>query len=94
MASNNRDRAKREGAERGEGTPPFRNDEWEREHQAALEALRKAEEGYQRVIAGSSFLSAGEDPSPIEVQRDALNRLEEARRRLDEVRQARPKGPG
>jgi hypothetical protein len=68
--------------------------QWEREHQAAVEALRKAEEGYQRVIAGSAFLSAGEDPSPVEVQHDALNRLEEARRHLDEVRQARPERPG
>jgi hypothetical protein len=64
--------------------------QWQREHDAAVEALRKAEEGYQRVIAGSPFLSPGEDPSPVEVQREALNRLEEARRRLDEVRQARP----
>ncbi len=72
-------------------SPPTRQwAQWQREHQAALEALRKAEEGYQRVIAGSTFLSAGEDPSPVEVQSDALNRLEEARRRLDEVRQARP----
>ncbi len=62
---------------------------WQREHDAAVEALRKAEEGYQRLIAGSPFLP-GDDPSPVEVQRDALNRLEEARRRLDEVRQQRP----
>ncbi len=67
--------------------------QWQREHDEAVEALRKAEEGYQRVIAGSPFLSA-DDPSPVEVQRDALDRLEEARRRLDEVRQARPDGPG
>ncbi len=69
--------------------PARKREEWEREHQAALEALRKAEEGYQRLIAGSPFLP-GDDPSPVEVQQDALNRLEEARRRLDEVRQERP----
>jgi len=64
--------------------------EWQREHDAALDALRNAEEACRRVIAGSAFLSASEDPSPADMQRDALNRLEEARRRLDEVRQARP----
>ena len=64
--------------------------EWQREHEAALEALRNAEDACQRVIAGSAFLPAGEDPSPVEVQRDGLNRLEEARRHLDEVRQSRP----
>ena len=74
--------------------PKARWRRWEIEHQAAVEALRNAEEGYQRVIAGSAFLSAGEDPSPVEVQHDALNRLEEARRHLDEVRQARPAGGG
>jgi hypothetical protein len=66
-----------------------RQAEWQREHDAALAALREAEDVYQRVIAGSAFLSS-EDPSAAEVQRDALQRLEEARRRLDEVRQARP----
>jgi hypothetical protein len=72
-----------------ESLPTREREEWQREHEAAVEALRKAEEGYQRVIAGSAFLP-GDDPSPVEVQRDTLNRLEEARRRLAEVRQARP----
>ena len=62
---------------------------WQREHDAALDALRQAEDAYHRVIAGSAFLS-GEDPSAVEVQHDALQRLEEARRRLDEVRQVKP----
>ncbi len=61
--------------------------QWRREHEAALEALRAAEDAYRRAIAGSAFLSSTEDPSPVEVQQEALNRLEEARRRLDEVRQ-------
>lgn len=63
---------------------------WERERAAAVAALQQAEDTYQRVVAGSAFLSAAEDPSAVEVQHDALNRLEEARRRLDEVQQARP----
>ncbi len=66
-----------------------REGRWQREYEAAVAALEVAERAYQRVVAGSAFLSA-EDPSPVEVQRDALNRLEEARRHLDDVRQARP----
>lgn len=62
---------------------------WQREYEAAVAALEEADRAYKRVIAGSAFLSS-EDPSPVEVQRDALNRLEEARRHLDAVRQARP----
>ncbi len=61
--------------------------QWQREHDAAVEALRAAEDAYQRAIAGSAFLSSTEDPSAVEVQQEALNRLEEARRRLDELRQ-------
>jgi hypothetical protein len=68
-----------------------RRAEWQREHDAALDALRQAEDAYQRVIAGSPFHSS-EDPSAAEVQREALQRLEEARRRLDEVRQVRLEG--
>lgn len=68
-----------------------RQAEWQREHDAALEALRQAEDAYHRVIAGSAFLSS-EDPSAAEVQQDAFQRLEEARRRLGEIRQARPGG--
>ncbi len=63
--------------------------EWQREHDEALDALRQAEDAYHRLIAGSPFLSS-EDPSAAEVHREALQRLEEARRRLDEVRQAEP----
>ncbi len=68
-----------------------REAEWQREHDAALDALQQAEDAYHRVIAGSPFLSS-EDPSAAEVQGEALQRLEEARRRLDEVRQGRPEG--
>ncbi len=62
---------------------------WQQEYEAAVAALEEADRAYKRTIAGSAFLSS-EDPSPVEVQHDALNRLEEARRHLDEVRQARP----
>ncbi len=62
-----------------------------REHQEAVDALRAAEDAYRQAIAGSAFLSSTEDPSAVEVQQEALNRLEEARRRLDEVRQQEQK---
>jgi hypothetical protein len=66
--------------------------EWHDEHATAIEALREAEQAYQRVIAGSPFLPPGEGPSPAEVQKEALDRLEESRRHLDEVRQQKPEG--
>ena len=70
-----------------------RRAEWQQEPDAALDALRQAEDAYQRVTAGSAFLSS-DDPSAAEVQRDGLQRLEEARRQLDEVRQAKPADRG
>jgi hypothetical protein len=59
---------------------------WQAEHTAALEALQQAERAYHRTIAGSAFLSPSEDPSPIELQKEALEAVEAARVRLDEVR--------
>ncbi len=65
--------------------------EWHHEHQVALEALQEAERAYQRIVAGSAFISGPEGPTAIELQKESLNRLENARIRLDEVRQRRPK---
>ncbi len=76
---------------RESGNRSTRGIQWQRDYQAAVTALEEAEREYQRTIAGSAFLSS-EDPSSVEVQRDALNRLEEARRHLDDVRQSRPRG--
>jgi hypothetical protein len=64
--------------------------DWQREHAAALEGLQSAEAAYQRIVAGSASYAGPEGPPPSELQRDALARLEEARIRLDEVRQRRP----
>jgi hypothetical protein len=64
--------------------------DWQREHASALEALQAAEVAYQRIVASSAFYAGPEGPPPAEVERDALARLEEARVRLDEVRQRRP----
>lgn len=63
---------------------------WQREHEQALEALQDAERAYHRVIAGSAFASPIEGPSAVELQKEALQRLEDARWRLDEIRQRRP----
>ncbi len=64
--------------------------DWQREHAAALEALQQAERAYHRTIAGSAFANPTEEPSAIELQKESLEALELARRRLDEVRAAKP----
>jgi len=64
--------------------------DWQREHAAALEALQQAQRAYHRTIAGGAFASPTEGPTPIEVQKEALDALEAARVRLDEVRQRKP----
>ncbi len=64
--------------------------EWQHDHQEALEAVQETERMYQRIIAGSAFADGVEGPSAIEMQKDALKRLEEARLRLDGIRQRKP----
>jgi hypothetical protein len=64
--------------------------EWQQAHAAALDALQRAEQAYHRTIAGSAFTSPTEGPLPIEIQKDALDAVEAARRRLDEIRAKRP----
>jgi hypothetical protein len=64
--------------------------DWQRRHSAALEALQDAERAYQRTITGSAFAGT-EGPSPIELQKEALERLEQARRDLDRIRREQPK---
>jgi len=63
---------------------------WQAEHAAALEALQQTERTYHRAIAGSAFASPTEGPSPIELQKEALEAVEAARERLDEVRARKP----
>jgi hypothetical protein len=63
---------------------------WQREHRAALEALQDAERAYHRAIAGSAFASPTEGPSSVELQKEALHRLEAARLRLDDIRRRKP----
>ena len=64
--------------------------EWQGEHAAALAALQQAERDYHRTIAGSAFASAAEGPSTVEMQSDALEAVEAARLRLDEIRARKP----
>ena len=64
--------------------------DWQHEHAAALEELRRAESAYHRTIAGSAFASPMEGPSAIELQKESLDAVETARIRLDEIRARRP----
>ena len=63
---------------------------WQSEHADALAALQDAERAYHRTIAGSAFANPTEGPTPIELQRESLEAVEAARKRLDEVRAQRP----
>ena len=64
--------------------------EWQGEHTAALASLQRAEHAYHRTIAGSAFASPTEGPSAIELQKESLEQVEEARVRLDDVRARKP----
>ena len=63
--------------------------DWQETHRAALAALQQAERDYHRMIAGSAFASPTEGASPV-VQKHALEQVEAARVRLDEVRARKP----
>ena len=62
--------------------------DWQREHDAALAALQAAQQAYHQILAGSAIAAGPEELSSVEAQREALQRLAEARVRLDEIRQA------
>jgi hypothetical protein len=66
---------------------------WQHEHASALDALQEAERAYHRTIAGSAFASPTEGPTAIEMQKEAFNKVEAARVRLDEVRARRVGSP-
>jgi hypothetical protein len=63
---------------------------WQHEHASALTDLQDAERAYHRTIAGSALANPTEGPTAIELQREALEVVEAARLRLDEVRSRRP----
>ena len=64
--------------------------QWQDAHAAALTALQLAEHDFHRVVAGSAFAGPSDGPTPSELRRDALDRVEAARLRLDDVRARRP----
>lgn len=64
--------------------------DWQHEHTVALEALQQAERAYHRTITENAFAGATEDPASAELQQDALDAIDGARRRLDEIRARRP----
>jgi len=52
--------------------------------------LQSAERAYHRTIAGSAFASPIEGPAAIELQKEALDAVEAARIRLDDIRARKP----
>jgi len=64
--------------------------EWQQAHASALADLQEAERDYHRTIAGSAFAGPFEGPSPLEMQKESLARVESARLRLDDVRRRKP----
>lgn len=63
---------------------------WQREHAAALADLQDAQRAYHRVVATTAFQGAAEEPSAEEMRRAALEALDAARLKLDEIRERRP----
>ena len=61
---------------------------WQRSHEQALADLQAAEREYYRAIAGSAFASGLAEAT--DVQQEWLRRVEEARVRLETIREARP----
>ena len=64
---------------------------WQREHAAALVDLQDAQRAYHRVVATTAFQGAAEEPSAEEMRRAALEALDAARLKLDDIRERRPK---
>ena len=64
---------------------------WQREHAAALADLQDAQHAYHRAVATTAFQGAAEEPTAEEMRRAALDALDAARIRLDEVRARRPR---
>ena len=61
---------------------------WQVEHEVTLEALQEAERTYHRLIAGAAF--SGVESEGAGLQQEALEAVDAARTRLDEVRASQP----
>ncbi|MEZ5285052.1 MAG: hypothetical protein R2712_09640 [Vicinamibacterales bacterium] len=64
---------------------------WQQAHQRALEDLQAAAQEYHRLVVDQAFAAPGEEGRRL--RQDALGRLEERRRRLDEIREQQPTWP-
>jgi len=64
---------------------------WQRDHAAALAELQEAQRQYHRAVATTAFQGAAEEPTAEEMRRAALDALDAARIKLDEVRNRRPR---
>ena len=64
---------------------------WQREHTDALAELQEAQRAYHRAVATTAFQGAAEEPTAEEMRRAALEALDAARVKLDDVRDRRPK---
>lgn len=62
---------------------------WQHEHAAALAAIQETEHAYHRTITGSAFAVPGEGTTNVDRQA-ALDAVDAARQRLDEVRSSQP----
>ena len=63
---------------------------WQREHAAALAELQETQRAYHRAVATTAFQGAADEPSAEEMRRAALEALDGARIKLDEVRARKP----
>jgi len=64
--------------------------EWQHEHVSALAELRSAERAYHRSIADEAFSTGDHAAVSEQARRAALDRIESARVKLDEVRTHQP----
>lgn len=64
--------------------------EWQGEHETALEVLQAAERAYHPTVADAAFTSPDSGVSGPELRSVALELLEAARIRLDEIRARKP----
>jgi hypothetical protein len=64
---------------------------WQQAHERALADLQAAGQEYHRLVIEQAF--AGNDEPARRQRQDALSRLEDCRRRLDELREQQPSWP-
>ena len=64
--------------------------DWQHQHTRALEELQQAERAYHRNVATNAFKSGPGERTSLEVHRDSLEAVAQARQRLDDIRDQRP----